>query len=257
MGMADDLKLTILGSGTSGGVPRVPGDWGNADPTDPRNRRRRASVHIQSGPTSILIDTSPDLREQVLDAGIQHVDAVFYTHDHADHCHGIDDLRGFALAARKRVPIYADALTLATLKHRFAYIFTEQETYPAICDAHLLEMTPVTIGDMTMIPFKQGHGEGVSIGYRFGDMAFSTDVNHLDDQAFRVLDGVKVWVVDALRYDPHPTHAHLDLTLSWIERLKPERAILTHLDRQMDHATLEAQVPEGVEVAYDGMILTL
>ena len=251
------MRLTILGSGTSGGIPRAPENWGQANPLDPRNRRRRASIHIQHEDTSVVVDTSPDFRDQMLDAGIKTIDAVFYTHDHADHCHGIDDLRGYAYQVRRKVPIYGDKATLATLAKRFDYAFIEQNNYPAICKAHEIGLEPVTIGSLTMEPFMQGHGEGHSLGFRFGDMAYSTDVNHLDDAAFACLKGVKVWVVDALRYDPHPTHAHVDLTLSWIERLKPNLAVLTHIDRQMDHQTLEDQLPPGVRVAYDGMVLDL
>lgn len=249
------VTLTILGSGTSGGVPRAPQDWGRADPTDPRNRRSRASVWIKSETTSLIVDTSPDLRAQCLAADIGHVDAVFYTHDHADHCHGIDDLRGYAIVQNTRIPVYGDKKSLETITRRFDYIFEEQRLYPALCTAHAIETDPVTVGDITMQPFIQGHGPGISLGYRFGDMAYSTDVNHLDEQAFRALEGVRTWVVDALRYEPHPTHAHLDMTLEWIERVQPERAILTHLDRPMDHKTLEASLPAGIEVAYDGMVI--
>lgn len=253
------MKVTLLGSGTSGGVPRAPRDWGDADPNNPKNFRRRASFHIQSAETSILFDTSPDLRMQAYDADIQHIDAVFYTHDHADHVHGIDDLRGYFHNTGKRVAVYGDRKTLDVIMRRFDYVFETQDGYPAICDAHYLtgDFAPVTIGDLKVIPFLQGHGKGHSIGYRVGDVAYSTDVNYLSDQAFEILDGVKVWFVDALRYDPHPTHAHLDLTLSWIERLQPECAVLTHLDRQMDFETLSSQVPDNVRVGFDGISVTI
>ncbi|MCJ9428863.1 MBL fold metallo-hydrolase [Kordiimonas marina] len=248
------MKLTVLGCGTSGGVPKMPEYWGACDPKNPKNRRRRASVLVEEGDTTVLIDTTPDLREQMLSAHVQALDAVFYTHDHADHTHGIDDLRGFFQATREKVPVYGDACTLEALKEKFRYVFRSQNGYPAICAAKALN-GPVKVGGLTMIPFEQGHGSGISLGYRFGNMAYSTDLDRLPETAFDVLKGVKVWVVDALRYEPHPTHAHLEKTLSWINRLKPDRAILTHMTWDMDYETLRANLPEGVEPAYDGMVI--
>lgn len=250
------MKLTILGCGTSGGVPRMPEYWGVCDPSNPKNRRRRASVLVEEGDTSILIDTTPDLREQCLMANIRHLDAVFYTHDHADHCHGIDDLRGFFQTNREKVPVYADEATLDVLKQRFSYIFRSQDGYPAICSGKAIERA-TRVRDVTMIPFEQGHGRGISLGYRFGDMAYSTDLDRLPESAFDALSGVKVWVVDALRYDPHPTHSHLAQTLDWIERVKPEQAILTHMTWDMDYETLKRDLPAGIEPAYDGMVIEL
>ncbi len=250
------MKLTILGCGTSGGVPKAPEYWGACDPNNPRNRRRRASVLVEYGEKTILVDTTPDLREQMLSARVEKLDAVFYTHDHADHTHGIDDLRGFYQASGQRVPVFADEPTLAILKKRFDYIFRSQNGYPAICRAHTLN-GPVKIGDIKVIPFEQGHGEGISLGFRFGDMAYSTDLNMMPETAFEALAGVKVWVVDALRYKEHPTHSHLSQTLEWIKRVKPERAILTHMTWDMDYETLRKELPEGVEPAYDGMTVTL
>ncbi|WP_262691662.1 MBL fold metallo-hydrolase [Kordiimonas aestuarii] len=211
---------------------------------------------MEEGDTTLLFDTTPDLREQMLDAEVQRLDAVFYTHDHADHTHGIDDLRGFFQATRERVPVYADPQTLDILKHRFDYIFRSQNNYPAICKAKAIKSL-TTVGDITVIPFEQGHGDGISMGYRFGDMAYSTDLDRLPETAIEALTGVKVWVVDALRYDPHPTHSHLAQTLSWIDRVKPDRAILTHMTWDMDYATLQKELPDGVEAAYDGMRITL
>lgn len=250
------MKLTILGCGTSGGVPKMPEHWGACDPSNPRNRRRRASVLVEEGATAVLIDTTPDLREQALMAGIRHLDAVFYTHDHADHCHGIDDLRGFFQTTGEKIPVYADPATLETLKHRFSYIFKTQEGYPAICAGKAIER-PVGIGPVKMIPFEQGHGRGISLGYRFGDMAYSTDLDRMPESAFDALEGVKVWVVDALRYDPHPTHSHLAQTLDWIARVQPERAILTHMTWDMDYETLRRELPKGVEPAFDGMVIEI
>lgn len=250
------MKLTILGCGTSGGVPKMPEYWGACDPSNPKNRRRRASVLIENNDTALLIDTTPDLREQMLSAKVSHLDGVFYTHDHADHTHGIDDLRGFFQQKRKKVPVFSDAQTIDVLKQRFEYIFKTQNGYPSICSARAIA-GPTTVGDITMVPFEQGHGGEVSLGYRFGDFAYSTDLNTLPETAFDALGGVKVWVVDALRYAPHPTHSHLAQTLEWIERVRPERAILTHMTWDMDYETLLAELPTGVEPAYDGMVITL
>ena len=248
------MKVTILGCGTSVGVPTVGNNWGACDPSNPKNRRRRVSVAVEEGSTRLLIDTSPDLREQLLDARINHLDAVLYTHDHADHVHGIDDLRLISYGMKRKVPVYSNAETLAVIQARFPYIFKSQDNYPAICDAREVT-TPFDLGSIAVTPFEQGHGNVNSLGYRLNQMAYSTDVNALDEAAFEALEGVELWVVDALRYEKHPTHAHLDLTLSWIERVKPKRAILTHMTHDMDYDTLKTQLPPGVEPAYDGMVL--
>ncbi len=248
-------RVTILGCGTSGGVPRIGGHWGACDPTEPRNRRRRASILVEAGGTRVLVDTSPDLRAQSLAHDIRHLDAVLYTHDHADHTHGIDDLRFFALSAKRRIPIHADRATLATLRRRFDYIFEPSANYPAVCEGHEIS-GPVRVGRLEALPFVQQHGAIESLGFRFGSIAYSTDLNGLDDNAFAVLEGVDTWIVDALRHEPHPTHAHLAQTLEWIERLKPRRAILTHMTWEMDYRSLAAMLPDGVEPAYDGMVIT-
>ncbi len=250
------MKLTILGCGTSGGVPKIPEYWGACNPSNPKNRRRRASVLVEEGDTKLVIDTTPDFREQMLMAGLKSLDGVFYTHDHADHVHGIDDLRGFFHTSREKIPVYGDEETISIIKQRFDYIFKSKDGYPAMCNAHILNGAK-KVGDIRMIPFEQGHGNSISLGYRFGDMAYSTDLNRLPETAIEVLKGVKVWVVDALRYDPHPTHSHLEQTLEWIDIVKPERAILTHMTWDMDYDTLKAQLPKGVEPAYDGMVIDL
>lgn len=231
--------------------------WGDCDPDEPKNRRRRVSVWVEAGDASILIDTSPDLREQALDAGITRLDGVLYTHDHADHTHGIDDLRMLAYRQQDgRVEVYSDSSTLATLKRRFDYIFEGKKGYPPICAQHVI--TPgdaFTVAGAEILPFAQGHGPVTSLGFRIGPFAYSTDLNALDDAAFAALEGVEVWVVDALRYKPHPTHAHLDQTLEWIDRVRPARAILTHMTWDMDYAALKAALPPGVEPGYDGMAI--
>jgi phosphoribosyl 1,2-cyclic phosphate phosphodiesterase len=248
------MRATILGCGTSGGVPRIGNVWGACDPAEPKNRRRRASVLIERAGTRILVDTGPDLREQCLSANIDRLDAVLYTHDHADHTHGIDDLRGFFINAQRRIPIYADHRTLRTLRTRFPYIFKSVAGYPALVEANQIDGA-FQVADIHVQPFTQEHGPINSLGFRFGPIAYSTDVNGLPEESFKVLAGVDTWIVDALRPQPHPTHAHLDLTLSWIERVKPRRAILTHMTWDMDYQTLCRELPDGVEPAYDGMVL--
>lgn len=250
------MKVTVLGCGTSGGVPRIDGFWGAADPGNPKNRRRRVSILVQSGGTNVVVDTSPDFREQCLDAGVTHIDGVLYTHDHADHTHGIDDLRTFRTILGRKIDIYSNRETLDILEARFHYIFHEVDGYRPICEPH--EITgPFTVGDIDIVPFVQQHGPITSLGYRFGKLAYSTDLNGLSEEAFAALEGVDVWIVDALRYDPHPTHPHLDLTLSWVERVKPKRAILTHMTWDMDYETLVRELPDGVEPGYDGLVIEL
>lgn len=250
------MKVTILGCGTSGGVPRIGNVWGVCDPNEPRNRRRRASILVERDDTRILVDTSPDLREQCLSANVDRLDAVLYTHDHADHTHGIDDLRGFFFQSQKRMPIHGDEKTLRTLRTRFPYIFKSVEGYPALVEPQTID-GQFRVGDMTVRPFSQFHGPMTSLGFRFGPIAYSTDLNGLPEESFKALKGVEVWIVDALRPQPHPTHAHLDLTLSWIERVKPRHAVLTHMTWDMDYRTLCRELPKGVEPAYDGMVIEI
>ncbi len=249
------MKVTILGCGTSGGVPRIDGHWGDCDPNEPKNRRRRVSIAVEQGGTRVLVDTSPDMREQFLDAGIRDLDAVLYTHDHADHVHGFDELRALAFARRSPVDIWADEATLATLKTRFPYAFeTLSRYYRPFVEPHLID-GPFTVGGIDVTPFAQGHGDVGSLGFRFGPVAYSTDLLELPEASFKVLEGVEIWIVDALRPEPHPTHTHLAQTLEWIERLKPARAVLTHMAWQMDYRTLLDELPAGVEPAYDGLVI--
>lgn len=262
------LTVTILGCGSSGGVPRIGNHWGACDPNEPKNRRRRCSLLVQQfGPdkksTDVIIDTSPDLREQLIDAGLGRVDAILYTHDHADQAHGIDDLRQLAIEMRKLVDIYADEGTLKTLMTRFSYCFASApgSDYPPILKAHIIHpYRPVTIhgpgGTLEFMPFTQTHGRITSLGFRCGPLAYSADVDGIPEESFAVLEGVECWIVDALRYRPHPSHAHVARTLEWIARVKPERAVLTDLHVDLDYATLKRQMPPGVEPAYDGMRLT-
>lgn len=250
------MKVTILGCGSSGGVPRIGGDWGVCDPTNPRNRRRRCSILVEDQGATVLIDTSPDMREQLLDAGVTDLDGVVWTHDHADQTHGLDDLRAIAIRHRRRVNVWGDAETLQRLKSKFGYCFPEGTTgaYPAILNDHLIE-GPFSVGPIALRPFDQDHGTMKSLGFRIGDIAYANDVVDLDDAAFDAMAGCRVMIVDALRYTPHPTHAHLDRALSWIEQVAPERAVLTNMHVDLDYETLKAELPEGVEPAYDGMVI--
>jgi phosphoribosyl 1,2-cyclic phosphate phosphodiesterase len=251
------MKVHILGCGTSGGVPRIGNRWGACDPTNPKNRRSRVSILVEQGDYRILIDTSPDLRQQLLAANVQDIDAVFWTHDHADHTHGLDDLRGLMhLREGRPVPCYSDALTLASLRKRFAYVFAGAGDYHPSAEARLLE-GPVQVGPMTVVPFVQDHGPVQSLGFRINTIAYSTDVIGFPDESLPVLRGLDLWVVDCLRPEPHPTHAHLDMTLGWIEQFKPGRAVLTHMDVSMDYETLQSQLPAGVEPGFDGMEIHL
>jgi phosphoribosyl 1,2-cyclic phosphate phosphodiesterase len=250
------MKVTILGCGTSAGVPRIGNFWGNCDPSEPKNRRRRVSILVEKDDTAVLVDTSPDLREQALSANITRLDGVIYTHDHADHTHGIDDLRPIAQDMKRRIDLYGNRRTLDLLTTRFGYIFNSASVYPAIAEGH--EITgPFSIGALDILPFRQIHGDIESFGFRFGSIAYSTDLNVLPEESIDLLKGVDTWIVDALRYDPHPTHPHLDLTLSWIAKVQPRRAILTHMTWDMDYATLKRDLPPGVEPAYDGMVISL
>jgi phosphoribosyl 1,2-cyclic phosphate phosphodiesterase len=248
------VKITVLGCGSSLGVPIVGGGWGACDPAEPRNRRRRASIVVEQGDTTLLIDTSPDLRSQLLEAGITRVDAVIWTHAHADHLHGINDLRGLSLTSHERIEGFADRATLGEIDGAFGYLVTGDKFYrPVLATSEITGK--FRIGDIEIEPFEQDHGFSKSLGFRFGDFAYSTDVVTLPEPAFAALAGTRLWLVDCLREAPHPTHAHLERTLGWIERLRPERAVLTHMSHHTDYQTLIGKLPPGVEPAYDGLIL--
>lgn len=261
------LKLTILGCGTSGGVPRIGNIWGACDPANPKNRRRRCSVLVEreggEGTTHALVDTSPDLREQLLDTQVGWLDGVLFTHDHADHTHGIDDLRMVAYNGRRRVAVYHDAATGRSLKERFGYCFhtPPESEYPPILESHdITPGRPVRIlgagGAIEALPFRQRHGSGSTLGFRFGGIAYSPDVSDLPEETLPLLADLDVWIVDALRYSTHPSHFSVDEALHWIARIKPKRAVLTHMHVDLDYEALARSLPEGVEPAYDGMVLT-
>jgi phosphoribosyl 1,2-cyclic phosphate phosphodiesterase len=256
------MRVTILGCGGSGGVPLLGLGWGACNPDNPRNRRRRVSILVEQGGTTILVDASPDLRQQLLDAGCDRLDAVLFTHDHADHSHGIDDLRFVKRPDGAPLPVYGDAATLATLARRFDYIFRQNESGSGILYRPFLQPRelagPFAIGGLSVRSFEQDHGYGTkTTGYRIGNMAYSTDVVGLSESAFALLSGLDLWVVDCLRFEPHPTHAHFDLTMQWIERVRPQHAVLTHLNHSVDYEVLASRCPPGVEPGYDGLAIDI
>jgi phosphoribosyl 1,2-cyclic phosphate phosphodiesterase len=259
------LEFTILGCGSSGGVPRADGEWGACDPGNPKNQRSRCSLLVRQlgqgaeHETTAIVDTSPDLRLQTANAGAKRLDGILLTHDHADQVHGIDDVRAFFIRQRAKIACHMDVSTDASMMRRFGYIFEGEGGYPAICDRRPIPAHGVRwqvdgpSGAIPVVTFDQDHGGVRSVGYRFCDVAYSSDVVNLDEQAFEALAGLDVWIVDALRYRPHPTHAHLERTLEWIARLKPRRAILTNLHIDLDYEALKAELPAGVEPAFDGL----
>ena len=259
-------KLTFLGTGSSGGVPRVGHHWGTVDRTNPKNRRRRCSVVVQrtgpKGTTTVLIDTSPDLRDQCLTYDVVHVDGVLYTHDHADHTHGIDDLRAFAINERRRIDVYMDDLTWDGLLVRFRYCFEQRagSNYLPILTRHRIEAgEPVTIdglgGPITALPVLQSHGEMPSLGFRFGTLLYSPDIVGMPDISLPAFDNLGMWIVDALRITPHPSHWSLKQALAQIERFKPQAALLTHMHNDLDYDELCRKLPSHVRPAYDGLTL--
>ena len=254
------MKVTLLGCGPSNGVPTIIGDWGVCDPNNPKNRRRRPSIAVQQDATTILVDTSPDLREQLISSGIQEIDAVLYTHIHADHVMGIDDLRAIRRHMGRNIDAYAAPDVLDGLIRRFGYLFSgiqdPEDLYRPILDSHVID-GPLTIGPFEAIqPIEQDHGICASLGFRFGEFAYSTDVVELSDTSLDALKGIHTWIVDCLRDGPlHPTHANLERTLQWIGIVKPRRAILTRMNFQADYDAMAKACPNGVEPGYDGMVI--
>jgi len=263
-------RFTLLGCGSSGGVPRLAdspgGNWGDCDPDEPRNRRSRCSMLIEQegaggGLTRVLIDASPDMREQLLRQGVGSLDAVVFTHSHADHCHGLDDLRIIVFNMPGRLPVWADRATQAALMDRFGYAFhtPEGSNYPPILDMNTID-GDVTVtgagGAITLAPFQVNHGAIDALGFRIGDVAYLPDVADMDGAAWDMVQGLDIWVLDALRRQPHPTHLHLERTLEWLARAAPRRGIITNMHTDLDYRTLAAEVPEGIEPAFDGMTFT-
>jgi phosphoribosyl 1,2-cyclic phosphate phosphodiesterase len=253
------MKITILGCGVAGGVPMISAGWGRCDPGNPKNRRRRQSILVEAEGQTILVDTSPDLREQLLDTRTRHLDAVLYTHAHADHLHGIDDLREVNRVMRAPIPVYAELGTLAEIADRFSYVFTpmnmETETlYKPWLEPHRID-GPFQVGPLTVVPFDQDHGYSRTTGFRFGTAAYSTDVLDLPEASFAHLLGLDVWIVGCLIDQPHNTHAHVEKALTWVDRIKPKLTVITHMSPRLDYASLVATLPAGVVPAYDGMVL--
>jgi phosphoribosyl 1,2-cyclic phosphate phosphodiesterase len=259
------LSITILGCGSSAGVPRVGQGWGACDPNNPKNRRRRCSILVErqgddGGKTRVLIDTSPDLREQLLGVGIDRLDGILLTHPHADHTHGIDDIRPLVIMARRKIDLHMDAATSAVVRRNFSYIFETPpgSQYPALLIEHRLYPGDTTTikgpgGTIEALPFRLEHGEIDALGFRLGNIAYTPDLNAIPEESREYLEGLELWIVDALRYTPHPSHFCLTETLEWIAKLQPKRAILTNLHSDLDFLQLSAELPAHVEPAYDGM----
>lgn len=256
------MRVTVLGCGSSAGTPSVEAGWGKCDPENPKNRRLRPSILVEGGDKAVLVDTSPDLRQQLLNHDIHHLDAVLYTHAHSDHLHGIDDLRGVNRRMNAAIPVFADAQTLATIGQRFPYVFEPLAEGATIYYKSTLEPRieiahgeMVLAGGFSVTPIAQDHGYVETMGFRLDDFAYSTDLITMHEDGFDMLDGVKVWMLGTFSDKPHPTHLDVGRALEWIERVQPERAYLTHLGFGLDHATLQAQLPDNVFVAYDDMVI--
>ncbi|WP_395175852.1 MBL fold metallo-hydrolase [Roseibium alexandrii] len=258
------VRLTILGCGSSGGVPRIGNDWGKCDPKEAKNRRRRCSLLVEkfgdNDCTTVLIDTGPDLRDQLLGANVQRMDAVLYTHAHADHLHGIDDLRAFMVRDRRRIPVYMDIATFDKAMAAFGYCFETPKgsSYPPILDRHAMTAgTPVVIegpgGAIEFLPVEVTHGEINALGFRIGNMAYVPDVSDISRESFDLLTGLDLLILDCLRRNPHPSHFNLDDALSWTKDLAPKKAFFTNLHNDLDYQTLKGELPDGIEPAFDGL----
>ena len=262
-------RFTILGCASSPGVPRINGDWGACDPENPRNRRTRAALLVEQigpgGKTSVVIDTGPDFRQQMIAAKVDHIDAVLYSHAHADHLHGIDDLRGFFIGRNRRIPIHAEPVTMERIRQGFGYCLETPpgSNYPPIVEGRLIEDfdSPIIIdgpgGRIEALPLVQQHGDIQSLGFRFGDFAYCSDVSDFPHATVDKLAGLDVLVIDTLQYRFHPSHLSLDQSLDWIDRLKPKRAVLTHMHTPLDYETVMGETPPHVEPAYDGMVIEI
>lgn len=260
------IRFTILGCGSSGGVPRLGGVWGDCDPNNPKNNRRRCSMLVErdgpDGTTTVLIDTTPDLRNQLLDTGTGRLDGVVWTHSHADHVHGIDDLRMIVFNMRARLPVWADGDTQNALLSRFGYAFVQPEgsPYPPILNMKTISGAfeiDGPGGPIPLKPFRVGHGSIDSLGFRIGGLAYLPDVAEIYDAAWEDLQDLDIWILDALRRSPHPTHSHLEQSLEWIARAAPRQGILTNMHIDLDYDTLRDETPDNVIPAYDGMTLSL
>ena len=260
-----EIRFRILGCGSSGGVPRLGGHWGDCDPNNPKNRRFRCSLLVEKegadGVTRILIDSGPDMRSQLVDAGVGELDAVVYTHAHADHVHGLDDLRQIVFNTRQRLQVWADGPTQDALLSRFGYAFAQPEgsPYPPILEMNTI-VDQVSIdgkgGVVEIEPIKVNHGSIDALGLKINNVVYMPDVADIYDDAWPQLEGLECWILDALRRAPHPTHAHLERSLEWIERAAPKKAVLTNMHIDLDYETIEAETPEHITPAFDGMVLS-
>lgn len=261
MGPRGEMKVRILGSGGSSGTPAIDWGWGGCDPDNPRNRRTRPAILVENETSRLLVDTPPELRDQLIAAGVSTVDAVLYTHAHADHLHGIDDLRAINRTINRPLDAFADAKTLAVIRNRFSYVLEPLEDgarffYKPTLVAHpIADGDRFTVGTIAVTVFEQSHGFSSTLGFRFGPVAYTTDVVELPDHAFEILAGVRLWIIGTLTDRPHKTHCDVDKALRWIARIRPAQAVLTHIGSDLDHARLAARLPAGVEPAYDGMML--
>ncbi|QDP18606.1 MBL fold metallo-hydrolase [Sphingomonas xanthus] len=254
------MKIRVLGCGTSTGVPRIGNDWGRCDPADPRNRRTRSSILLDTGSEHVLVDCGPDLRQQLLDADVATIDRVIVTHDHADHCHGIDELRVVSQTLGRQVPLHARAETLRRLRNRFAYAFNGNPLYPSVLDAVEIDQA-LPVEDALIMFVDQPHGGITSLGMRVDQhgksFGYAIDFHALTPDMASIYDGLDIWLCDCLRRTPHPTHAHLDAVLGWARDLGVGQLLLTHLDNSMDYATLAAELPDWAAPAFDGQELNL
>lgn len=255
------MKATILGCGGATGTPSIESGWGACDAANPRNRRRRPSMLVEQSGTRVLVDTSPDLREQLLGAGVRELDGVIFTHAHADHLHGIDDLRSVNRAMNRALPAYATRESLDAIRQRFSYVLEplaegSQSYYkPTLLPHVIVPGGGFEIGPVKVVAFEQDHGWLTTLGLRFGTLAYSTDVVEMPEEGFTALEGIDTWIVDAFTDHPHPTHAHIGKVLDWVARIHPRRTVLTHMSSRLDYETLRRQLPDGVEPGYDGMEL--
>jgi phosphoribosyl 1,2-cyclic phosphate phosphodiesterase len=257
------MRVTILGSGAASGVPMIGNLWGDCDPANPKNRRRRASILVEERDTALLVDTGPDVRDQLIDAGVMRLDAILYTHTHADHTHGIDEIRALNRLQRSVIDAYGTEDDLNHLLNKFSYIFDPPGEYkgkvafykPCLEARAITHGQSLIIGGIEVLPYAQDHGFMVSTGYRFGPAAYTTDAVNLPEAAFEALSGVDTWIVGCLQREPHPTHAHFDRIMEWIERVGPRRAVLTHLSFRLDYTELSKELPDHILAGYDGMVL--
>ena len=256
------MRVTILGCGSSNGVPTITGNWGVCDPKNPKNRRRRPSILLEKNGFNLLIDTSTDLREQLLDAKCKQIDAVLYTHEHADHVMGIDDLRAIRRQMRRDIEVFAAPEVIESLKTRFGYLFSgiqnPKDLYRPIFNPNKIINPNFQVGPFSVKAFSQDHGICNSLGFKFGSFAYSTDVVRLSEASLVALEGTKIWIVDCLRDGKkHPTHANLRTTLKWIERINPQKTYITHMNTETDYEKLNSKLPKNIEPAYDGLVLKI